>query len=107
MRPLRTLAALVFGLTAFAIAPAQADPKPDAETVSITLDLNASAAEIYESIRQQAWAACKPDQGSHHIAARMNARRSCQTAKKADVVETHGSDDVIRLAQDRGIRIKS
>ncbi len=107
MRTPRTLAAIALGLTALSFAPALADEQPVAETVDITVDINAPAEEIYETIRSQAWTACKIEPGSHYIAARMNARRACQRAMIADVVKTLEAPEVIRLAQQSGIRVKS
>jgi UrcA family protein len=107
MRTPRTLAAIALGLSALSFAPALADEQPAAETVDITVDLDAPAEEIYETIRSQAWTACKIEPGSHYIAARMNARRACQRAMIADVVKTLEAPEVIRLAQQSGIRVKS
>ena len=107
MRPPRTLAAIALGLTALSSTPALADAQPIAETVDITVDLNAPAEEIYQSIRSQAWTACKVEAGSHYVAARINARRACQKAMIADVVDALNAPDVIRLARGSGIRVKS
>ena len=107
MRTPRTLAAIAFGLTALSFTPALADDQPAPETVDITVDLDAPAEEIYQSIRSQAWTACKIEAGSHYIAARMNARRACQKAMIADVVKALEAPEVIRLAQKSGIRVKS
>ena len=107
MRTPRTLAAIALGLTALSISPALASEQPVAETVQITINLDASAEEIYQSIRSQAWTACKVEAGSHYIAARMNARRSCQKAMIADVVEALEAPEVLRLAQKSGICLKS
>ena len=51
--------------------------------------------------------ACKIEPGSHYVAARINARRACQKAMIADVVDALEAPDVIRLARASGIRIKS
>lgn len=107
MRTPRTLAAIALGLTALSFTPALADEQPAAETVDITVDLNASAEEIYQSIRSQAWTACKIEPGSHYIAARMNARRSCQRAMIADIVEALEAPEVLRLAEQKGICVSS
>ena len=107
MRTPRTLAAIAFGLTVLSFTPALAETQSAPETVDITIDLDASAEEIYQSIRSQAWTACKMEAGSHFIAARMNARRKCQKAMISDVVEALEAPEVIRLAQKNGIRVKS
>ena len=107
MRTPRTLAAIALGLTALSFTPAFASEQPVAKTVEITIDLDAPADEIYQSIRSQAWTACKVEPGSHYIAARMNARRSCQKAMIADVVEALEAPEVLRLAQKSGICLKS
>lgn len=107
MRTPRTLAAIALGLTALSFTPALADEQAVGETVDITVDLNAPAEEIYQSIRSQAWTACKIAPGGHYIAARMNARRACQKAMIADIVEALEAPEVIRLAQQSGIRIIS
>lgn len=107
MRTPRTLAAIALGLTALSFTPALASEQPVAKTVEITIDLDAPADEIYQSIRSQAWTACKVEPGSHYIAARMNARRSCQKAMIADVVEALEAPEVLRLAQKSGICLKS
>lgn len=107
MRTPRTLAAIALGLTALSFTPALADERPVAETAEITIDMDAPAEEIYQSIRSQAWAACKIEPGSHYVAARINARRACQKAMIADVVDALEAPDVIRLARASGIRIKS
>ena len=99
MRPPRTLIAAFIGLSAFTLMPAfAADPAPG-DSVEITVDLDASAEEIYRSIRDQAWAACKPDRGNHSVAARINTRRKCQQAMVADVAEKLSEPDVIELAE--------
>ena len=107
MRTPRTLAAIALGLTALSFTPALASEQPVAETVEITVDLNSPAEEIYQSIRSQAWTACKVEPGSHYIAARVNARRTCQKAMIAEIVETLNAPEVLRLAQNNGIRVKS
>ena len=107
MRTPRTLAALALGLTALSFTSALADEKPVAETVEITVDMDAPAEEIYQSIRSQAWTACKIEPGRHYVAARINARRACQKAMIADVVDALDSPDVIRLARGSGIHAKS
>mgnify|MGYP001793706741 FL=1 len=107
MRTPRTLAAIALGLTALSFTPALAAAQPIAETVDITVALNATAEESYQSIRSQAWTACKVEAGSHYVAARINARRACQKAMIADVVDALNAPDVIRLARGSGIRVKS
>ncbi|MEM7460066.1 MAG: hypothetical protein AAF331_11420 [Pseudomonadota bacterium] len=102
MRPPKTLIAAFASLSALAFTPAFA---AENETVEIQLDLHAPAAEIYQSIRKQAWLACKPDIGSHYISARTTARRACQKAMVADVVEILAAPEVIRLAAKDGIRL--
>ncbi|MEM9179413.1 MAG: hypothetical protein AAGA89_06860 [Pseudomonadota bacterium] len=104
MRPPKTLIAAFASLAAVAFAPAFAS---EPETVEVQIDLDAPAAEIYQSIRKQAWAACKTDMGSHFIAARTSARRACQHAMVADVVKSLAAPDVIELAAKDGVRIKS
>ncbi|MFN3212861.1 MAG: UrcA family protein [Henriciella sp.] len=99
MRTPRILAALALGLTGLAATPALADEKSVPETVKITVDLDASADEIYASIRSQVWEACKPERSSHHMAARMKARRKCQKAMISDVVEALEAPEVTRLAE--------
>ena len=107
MQTPRTLAALAFGLTAFATAPAFAETQPDAKTVDITVDLNAPAEEIYDSIRSQAWDACKPELGGHYVAARVSARRTCQKAMIADVIEALETPELTRLAEDAKVCVNS
>ena len=107
MRTPRTLVTLGLSFAALAFSPACAAEPQQAETVDITVDLDAPAEEIYQSIRNQAWTACKGDLGSHHIAARMNARRSCQQAMIADVVEALEAPEVTRLAANNQVCIKS
>ena len=104
MRPPKTLITAFASLAVIAFAPAFA---AETETVEIQIDLDAPAVEIYESIRKQAWAACKTDTGSHFIAARTSARRACQTAMVADVVESLAAPDVIEIAAQDGGWIKS
>ncbi|MEL7033399.1 MAG: hypothetical protein AAGL97_08615 [Pseudomonadota bacterium] len=101
MRPPRTLFAAFAGCAVMAVSPVQAN---EVETVEIQIDLDAPATEIYHSIRKQAWSACKPETGSHYIAARTTARRACQKAMVADVVEQLAAPDVIELAAKDGIR---
>ena len=104
MRPPRTLIAAFASLTALAFTPAMAG---ETDTVEIQIDLDAPAAEIYQSIRQQAWTACKPDSGSHYLAARTSARRACQKAMVAEIVERLAAPEVIQLATKDGIRVSS
>ncbi|MEO1552406.1 MAG: hypothetical protein AAFR82_00620 [Pseudomonadota bacterium] len=104
MRPPRTFIAAFASLAALSLSPAFAVQN---ETVAIEIDLDAPAAEIYQSIRDQAWIACKPETGSHYIAARTTARRACQAAMVADVVEQLATQEVIELAAKDGIRLKS
>lgn len=104
MRPPKTLIATFASLAAVAFAPAFAS---EPETVEVQIDLDAPAVEIYQSIRKQAWAACKTDMGSHYIAARTSARRACQKAMIVDVVEALSHPDVIELAQKDGLRADS
>ena len=107
MRTPRTLAALALGLTALSFTSALADENPVAETVEITVDMDAHAEEINQRIRSQSRTASKKATGSHNVAARINARRACQKAMIADVVDALDSPDVIRLARGSGIHAKS
>lgn len=107
MRTPRTLAAITLSLTALSFTPALADEQPVAETVDITVDLDAPASEIYRSIREQAWSACKPEIGSHYLSARTTARRECQKDLIADVVNQLPAPSVVRLATRDGIRTES
>jgi len=104
MRPPKTLFVIVASVFAMAFTPALAD---QGETVEIQVDLDAPASEIYRSIREQAWTACKPEAGSHYVAARTTARRECQRDLIADVVNQLSPSDVVRLAQRDGIRTES
>ena len=104
MRTPRTLFIAIASVFATAFVPASAN---EAETVKIQIDLDAPAAEIYRSIRQQAWTACKPEMGSHYVAARTTARRQCQEDLIAQVVTQLPSSDIIRLAKRDGIRTES
>ena len=104
MRTPRTLFIVIASVFATAIVPASAN---EAETVKIQIDLDAPASEIYRSIREQAWTACKPEIGSHYVAARTTARRECQEDLIAQVVTQLPSSDIIRLAERDGIRTES
>jgi len=104
MRTPRTLFVVIASVFATAFTPAFAN---EAETVKIQIDLDASASEIYRSIREQAWTACKPETGSHYVSARTTARRECQKDLIADVVNQLPKSDVVRLAERDGIRIES
>ncbi|NQY15523.1 MAG: hypothetical protein HRT81_16960 [Henriciella sp.] len=104
MRPPKTLFAAIASFAALAFTPAFAT---EGEQVEIQINLDAPATEIYESIREQAWAACKTDYGSHHVSARMTARRACQQQMIADVVNELSAPDVIELAEKDGVFITS
>lgn len=104
MRPPRTLFAAFASVAFMTFSPALAN---EAETVEIQIDLDAPAIEIYQSIRKQAWAACKPETGSHYVGARTSARRACQKAMIADVVDKLATPGVIELAVKDGIRLDS
>ena len=104
MRPPKFLSAALVSIAALAFTPALAN---DGEQVEIQLDLEAPATEIYQSIREQAWAACKTDFGSHHVSARISARRACQQQLIADVVTTLSAPDVIELAEKDGVFVAS
>lgn len=107
MRPPKTLIALSLAVAALISAPAFAETENAAANVEITVDMDAPSEDIYESIRSQTWIACKPELGSHHVAARMNARRACQKAMIADVVDMLSAPDLIQLATKDGIRANS
>lgn len=100
MRPPKTLFAAIASFAALAFTPALAN---EGEQVEIQIDLDAPAAEIYKSIREQAWAACKTNYGIHHVPARISARRACQQQVVADVVEILSAPDVIELAVEDGV----
>lgn len=104
MRTPRSLIAALVSTAALALTPMVATA---GETIDFQLDLEAPAADVYKAIRKQAWAACKPETGSHFIHARTSARRACQQSLIADVVETLSSPEVIVLAQKDGIHTKS
>lgn len=104
MRTPRTLFIAIASVFATAFVPASAN---EAETVKIQIDLDAPASEIYRSIREQAWTACKPEAGSHYVAARTTARRECQKDLIADVVNQLPQSDVVRLAERDGVRTES
>ena len=104
MRTPRTLLAAILCAAAAAVSPALAN---EANTVEIQIDTDAPAEKIYQDIRKQAWEACKPEMGSHFIHARTSARRACQKAMIADVVEALGASEVIVLAKKDGIRTNS
>lgn len=104
MRTPRTLIAAIVSICALAFTPAFAD---EAKTVEIQVNLDASASDMYRSIREQAWTACKPDTGSHFVAARTTARRACQKALIADVVAQLPNPELVQLAQQDGIRAES
>lgn len=94
MRPPRTLLTALLGLSIFAFAPAaNAD-----EQVEFQIDLNAPMNEVYDDIRAQAWAFCAPEQNSHHVSARINARRVCQKALVQDVLSQLPEPEKVRLA---------
>ena len=94
MRPPRTLLTALLGLSIFALAPiASAD-----EQVEFHIDFNAPMNEVYDDIRAQAWAFCAPEQKSHHVSARINARRVCQKALIKDVLAQLPDREKIRLA---------
>lgn len=107
MRAPRTFIALFAGLTALTFSPALADEAASAETVEVVVDLDASAQDIYLSIREQAWTACKADSTSSFMAARNTARRACQKALISDVVSSLAEAEVIQLAERDGIRANS
>ena len=104
MRPPRTLFVAITSVFAMAFSPAIAD---QAQTVEIQINLDASATAIYSSIREQAWTACKPEAGSHYVAARTTARRECQKDLVAEVVAQLPVTEVTRLAAQDGIRTES
>ena len=94
MRPPRTLLTALLGLSIFALAPiASAD-----EQVEFHIDFNAPMNEVYDDIRAQAWAFCAPEQKSHHVSARINARRVCQKALVQDVLSQLPEPEKVRLA---------
>lgn len=95
MRPPRTLFVAIASVVGMAFSPALANPS---ETVEIKVDLEAPAYEIYRSIREQAWTACKPDTANLYVAARNTARRNCQKELIADVIKQLPSPTVLRLA---------
>ena len=104
MRTPRTLVLAFAAAMTCAFTPALAS---EAETVEIQIDLDASATDIYQSIREQAWAACKPEKLSSFVMARMSVRRDCQKAMVADVVQELSNPEVMTLAQKDGIRAES
>lgn len=104
MRTPRTLFVVIASVFATAFSPALAS---ETETVTIQVDLDAPASEIYRSIREQAWTACKPEMGSHYVSARTTARRECQKDLIADVVNQLPASGLVRLATRDGIRTKS
>ena len=94
MRPPKTLLTALLGLSIFALAPiASAD-----EQVEFHIDFNAPMNEVYDDIRAQAWAFCAPEQKSHHVSARINARRVCQKALVQDVLSQLPEPEKVRLA---------
>ena len=104
MRPPKFLSAALVSLATIAFTPAFAS---EGDQVEIQLDLDAPATEIYQSIREQAWAACKTDMGSHYVSARISARRACQQQMIADVVNALSAPEVIELAEKDGVFIAS
>lgn len=104
MRPPRTLFVAITSVFAMAFSPALANPS---DTVEIQVDLDAPASEIYRSIREQAWTACKSETSSVYVAARNTARRDCQKDLIADVVKQLPSPTIVRLADQHGTRTKS
>lgn len=107
MRPPKSLIALSLAVAALISVPAFAETENAPANVEITVDLNAPTEDMYQSIRSQSWTACKPELGSHHVAARMNARRACQKAMIADVVDMLSAPELIQLATKDGIRVNS
>ncbi len=100
MRPLKTLLVVLTGFAALTLSPALADQP---RQVEIQIETQAPATDIYSSIREQAWRACKPEMGSHFISARTSARRACQQKMIADVVNALAKPDVIALAEKDGV----
>ena len=104
MRPPRTLLAAFASIAVMAFSPAFAE---ETKTVEITVDLDAPAIEIYDSIRTQAWAACKPEKLGSFIVARMSVRRDCQRDMIAEVVQSLSYPELTALAQKDGIQADS
>lgn len=104
MRPPKFISAAFMSLATVAFSPAFAN---EAAQVEVQIDLDAPAAEIYQSIRKQAWTACKADFGSHHVSARISARRACQQQMIADVVNALSAPEVTKLAQKDGVFVAS
>ncbi|MEL7107625.1 MAG: hypothetical protein AAGJ68_04205 [Pseudomonadota bacterium] len=95
MRTPKTLFAALICTAAVAVSPAFASEAP---IVEIQVDLDASVEEIYDSIREQTWTACKPEKVTNYYASRMSVRRACQKAMIADVVEALSYPEVMALA---------
>ncbi len=94
MRPPRTLLTALISLSALALSPAAiAD-----EQVELQIDMSAPAADIYNSIQEQAWDLCASEQNSHFVSARINARRACQKALIKDVIANLPETDELRFA---------
>jgi len=101
MRSPRTFAFIIASAFALTISPAFAGERAKTKDVEIEIDLNASAAENYDSIRAQAWKVCKPDLGSTYAAARNQVRRECQKQVIADTLKQLPQQDDIQLARTR------
>jgi|GEM_PF-3497908 len=99
MRTPRLFAVLAASSLALIVPPAFAEDIAKSEQVEITIDLEASAAENYKSIRAQAWAVCKPALGSTYASARNRVRRDCQKQVIADTLKQLPQKDQILLAR--------
>lgn len=84
MRTSQILAAAMTTIV-FLGLPAVAETAAD-QSVSFEIDLNASPADIYQSIRKDAGEACTADRNSSSVTTRMYTRRKCQTRLIEDVL---------------------
>lgn len=93
----RFFAPLAAGAALF-FAPAALADTTDTQQVTIEIDFDATPQATYESIREQAWRACKPDLGSTYASARNRVRRVCQQQVVADVMKQLAQTSEIQLA---------
>ena len=101
MSSTRFLPALAASIALSGLSLAAAEKAPQAETVAIEIDADASASQMYESIRKQAFQACKSERGAHTVSARANGRSECARDIAAQVIENLELPQLTAYAESR------
>ncbi|MCR9080110.1 MAG: hypothetical protein NXH78_13520 [Hyphomonadaceae bacterium] len=101
--PTPRTAALLIASSAILFAPGAFADAPETHDVVIEVDLDAAPEVRYESVRQQAWMACKPELGSTYISSRTRLRRDCQKQVVAYVMKQLAQMGAVRFAETKAV----